>query len=118
MTTRSSGSVFAALAQEQADLALRSLAQRRNRHGAIHATRKAIRRLRSLLALCRHSLEPEVSVVDRKLKRLASGLSRLRNAHVVVVTASRLARGDDRDIWLDVASRLEARRDALLADAL
>lgn len=118
MTTRSSGSVFAALAQEQADLALRSLAQRRHRHGAIHATRKAIRRLRSLLALCRHSLEPEVSVVDRKLKRLASGLSRLRNAHVVVVTASRLARGDDRDIWLDVASRLAARRDALLADAL
>jgi CHAD domain-containing protein len=118
MTARSLGAVFAALAHQQVELALRSLTQRRNRHGAIHATRKAIRRLRSILALCHYSLEPEASAVDHELKRLATSLSRLRDAHVVVATASQLAEVDDREIWLDVASRLETRRDALLTDAL
>lgn len=97
---------------------MRSLAQRRNRHGAIHATRKAIRRLRSILALCRQALEPEVSDIDRALRHLGTGLSDLRDAHVVTTTALQLATGDERDLWLAAATHLAARREALLAEAL
>lgn len=118
MTTSSLGSVFADLAKEQAGKIARSLAQRSNRHNAIHATRKAIRRLRSILSLCHQALEPEVSAIDRRLKHLANSLSSLRDAHVVSATASQLAEGIDRDLWLDVAARLESRRDLLLVEAL
>jgi CHAD domain-containing protein len=97
---------------------MRSLAQRRNRQGSIHAARKAIRRLRSILALCRRALEPEVSVIDQKLKHLGDGLSDLRDAHVVATSALQLATGDEREVWIAVASRLEARREALLGAAL
>lgn len=97
---------------------MRSLAQRRNRHSAIHATRKAIRRLRSILALCRQALEPEVAGIDRALRRLGTGLSDLRDAHVVTTTALKLATGDERDPWLAAADQLAARREALLAQAL
>jgi len=118
MTASSSGLIFSALAEEQADKAVRSLAQRRNRHNAIHATRKAIRRLRSILSLCHQALDPEASAIDRGLRRVASSLSGLRDAHAVSATASQLAEGIDRDLWLDVAARLEARRDALLVDEM
>ena len=59
-----------------------------------------------------------MSVVDRRLKQLANSLSGLRDVHVVSVTASQLAGGLDRDLWLDVTAHLEARRDGLLAEAL
>jgi CHAD domain-containing protein len=111
-------SVFAALAAAQADQVVRSLAQRRNRHAAIHSTRKAIRRLRSILALCRQGLGQRVKVIDKGLKQLGASLSDLRDAHVAVTTASKLATGAERESWLVLASRLAARRDALLAQTL
>jgi CHAD domain-containing protein len=118
MTANSLGLIFSVLARKQVDRAVRSLAQRRNRHNAIHATRKAIRRLRSILSVCHQALEPEVSAIDRRLKDLANSLSSLRDAHVVSATASQIARGIDRELWLDVAARLEARRDVILVEAL
>ena len=111
-------SVFAALAAAQADQVVRSLAQRRNRHTAIHRTRKAIRRLRSILALCSQGLGQRVKVIDKRLKQLGVSLSDLRDAHVAVTTAQKLATGTEHESWLVLASRLAARRDALLAQTL
>jgi CHAD domain-containing protein len=113
-----SSSVFAALAATQADQAVRSLAQRRNRHTAIHRTRKAIRRLRSSLALCRQGLGQQVKAIDEGLKHLGASLSDLRDAHVMATTASKLATGDERESWIVLAAHLTARRDALLAETL
>lgn len=118
MNAPSLGSVFAALAAAQAAQAVRSLAQRRNRHAGIHRTRKAIRKLRSLLALCRPGLGPKVKAIDKGLKRLGTSLSDLRDAHVVAMTASKLATGDQPECWLALAARLTARHELLLADAL
>ena len=118
MNADSLGSVFAAMATAQAYQALRSLAQRRNRHTAIHHTRKAIRRLRSVLALCRQGLGPQMKAIDKGLKHLGASLSDLRDAHVVATTASKLATGDECESWLTLASRLIARHDALLSETL
>ncbi len=55
-------------------------------HAAIHAARKAIRRLRALLALLQDS-EMELKDEERSLQRLGDSLSDLRDAHVVVRAA-------------------------------
>lgn len=112
------GSTFAALAAEQADKAVCSLARRRNRHLAVHAARKAIRRLRSILCLCREALGADVAGIDRRCKRLVAGLSDLRDAHVVATTARGLAQKHDDDLWREVAAQLEGRRAKLLEDVL
>jgi len=97
---------------------MRYLAQRRNRHAAIHRTRKAIRRLRSLLALCRPGLGPKAKAIDKGLKHLGASLSQLRDAHVVATTAAKLATGDQSEGWLALAARLAARREQFLAETL
>ncbi len=112
------GATFATLAVEQADKAAGALARRRDRHLAVHAARKAIRRLRSILCLCREALGPDVAGIDRKCKRLAAGLSDLRDAHVVATTARRLTKEHGDDLWREVAAQLEARRGKLLEDVL
>jgi CHAD domain-containing protein len=112
------GSTFAALAAEQADKAVRSLARRSNQHLAVHAARKAIRRLRSILCLCREALGPDVAGIDRKCKRLDAGLSDPRDAHVVATTARGLAKKHDDDLWREVAAQLEDRRGRLLKGVL
>lgn len=112
------GSTFAALAAEQADKAVCSLARRRNRHLAVHAARKAIRRLRSILCLCQEALGADVAGIDHKCRRLAAGLSDLRDAHVVATTARGLAQKHDDDLWRKVAAQLEDRRKRLLEDVL
>ncbi len=112
------GPIFAALAAAQADSAARSLARRRNRHLAVHAARKAIRRLRSILCLCEDALGPEVAGIDRSCKRLARSLSGLRDAHVAAVTARDLASADDDDLWRTAAAWLEDRRERLLGASL
>lgn len=118
MTAHSPGPLFAAQAATQVDQAMRSLAQRRNRHSAIHRMRKAIRRLRSLLALCRPGLGPETDVIDNGLRQLCVDLSDLRDAHVVVVTASGLAGEGGQDTWSAGVAQLAARCESLLAKAL
>jgi len=118
MTAHSPGPLFAAQAAAQADQAMHSLAQRRNRHSAIHRMRKSIRRLRSLLALCRPGLGPEADVIDKGLRQLCVDLSDLRDAHVVAMTASGLAGESEQDIWSAAVEQLAARRENLLANAL
>ncbi len=118
MTAHFPGPAFAAQAAAQVDQAMRSLTQRRNRHITIHRMRKAIRRLRSLLALCQPGLGPETDVIDKGLRQLCVDLSDLRDAHVVVVTAGGLALDGGQSIWPAAMAKLAARREKLLAKAL
>jgi len=94
------------------------LRRRRHPHRAIHAVRRAVRRFRSMLALCVGVAPEEFEAIDRRVRRVGKRLSALRDAHVLVLTASRLRRGDGRDIWrlLDRWLRRERRR--LLAQSL
>lgn len=118
MVERSPGSIFAALAADLAESATRLLAQRKNRHLAIHAARKSIRRLRSVLDVCREALGPEIKGIDRRYKRIAASLSTLRDAHVVANTAGSLAQVEGNDPWHEVIVQLQRRRDTLMVEAL
>lgn len=112
------GVALAALAASDCKAICRSLRRATDRHRSVHEVRKRIRSLRSLLALAKSELGDDVSLIDRKLKRLASGLSKLRDAHVVVLLAEKLATGDEKTIWMAVASAMTQRRDRMLAQAM
>ncbi|HVI56262.1 MAG TPA: CHAD domain-containing protein [Luteibacter sp.] len=85
--------ILAEEAQRECAKADRALADAANRHKGIHEARKAIRRLRSLLRLVAPVLGDTIDAIDSRLRRLARGLSALRDAHVVVNTAE-LAAGE------------------------
>lgn len=95
----------------------RALASQRDIHAAVHEARKAVRRLRALLALARPQLE-DVEAADRALAGLGDGLSPLRDAHVLVTTAKTFAARNGERAWSPAIARLVARRDALLGQAL
>lgn len=95
---------------------LRALASTRRIHESVHEARKAIRRLRALLALIADAEWEDVDRIDRELQRLGDALSTLRDAHVAVGSAARLARRDAR--WAPLVDRLIAQRDAQLQQAL
>jgi hypothetical protein len=118
MAEASPGSLFAELAVDLADSISRLLARRKDRHLAIHAARKSIRRLRSVFDLCGKPLGPEVEGIDRQYKRIAASLSTLRDAQVVASTAAMLAKAEGSGSWQDVHTGLKRRRHALLAEAL
>jgi CHAD domain-containing protein len=101
-----------ALAREECRQIARALAAKRRIHPAIHDARKAIRRLRSLLALIEDRI-PEASAIDTAFEKLGDGLSALRDAHVVVETAEKFAK-HHRKQWRPAIQALEARRDARL----
>ncbi|HCR33912.1 MAG TPA: hypothetical protein DIV57_11115 [Stenotrophomonas sp.] len=86
-------------------------------HAAIHAARKAIRRLRALLALL-HDSALELDDADRRLQRLGDSLSDLRDAHVVVQAAVYLQDAHAAEAWPGIIARLVQRRDRLLQEAL
>ncbi len=86
-------------------------------HAAIHAARKAIRRLRALLALLQDSAL-ELDDADRRLQRLGDSLSDLRDAHVVVQAAVYLQDAHAAEAWPGIIARLVQRRDRLLQEAL
>lgn len=104
------------LARDECRAIARALAVRRRIHPAIHDARKAIRRLRALLALVETRL-PAASAIDRQLERMGDGLSALRDAHVVVEVARHHAL-HHRKRWAESIQRLEARRDVLLERVL
>ncbi len=76
------------LAQDGARV-LAALAAPCDQNEGIHAARKAIRRMRAVLALLDED-EFELEREDRSLRRLGKSLSALRDAHVVVEAAKRL----------------------------
>ena len=121
MTNRTSSELGLALASHmaaQAGVATRALNQAKDRHRAVHEARKAIRRIRSGLALAGKTVGAQLAPIDTELRRLARGLSRLRDAHVIVAAAKQMGQTDPTDIWTQVSHRLELRRDRLLAEAL
>lgn len=86
-------------------------------HAAVHAARKAIRRLRAVLAL----LQPSglaLRGIDAALQALGDGLSALRDAHVAVETAVRLSTQATGLDWTRLIDALQERRAQLLAMAL
>jgi CHAD domain-containing protein len=104
------------LARDECRAIGRALAARRRIHPAIHDARKAVRRLRALLALVEDRIEA-AKPIDRSLERLGDGLSLLRDAHVVIETARKIA-GGRRKLWKPAIEALEARRDERLHRAL
>jgi len=105
------------LARDECRAIAAALAAKRRIHPAIHDARKAIRRLRSLLALVEQRIA-DATPIDRQLERLGDGLSLLRDAHVVIETAHKLAAGGQRKLWKPAIEALEARRDERLQRAL
>ncbi|WP_419403855.1 CHAD domain-containing protein [Stenotrophomonas rhizophila] len=82
----------------------------------IHAARKAIRRMRAVLALLDED-EFELEREDRSLRRLGKSLSALRDAHVVVEAAKRLQVLHPGPAWAGVVGTLEQRRADILQRA-
>lgn len=92
------------------------------RHRGVHEARKAIRRLRAVLELAHARFGRRAQRLDARLKTLAGSLSALRDAHVVVDLAGRLARRatdeEERRRWSAARRRLVVRRQQLLASTL
>ncbi|UXI69691.1 CHAD domain-containing protein [Tahibacter amnicola] len=100
---------------EQADRHWRRV--QRHPHAAIHESRKALRRFRSLLALG-IGVPPDLTdVLDRQARRLGRGLSRLRDAHVLAV-ARMPADGATAAAWKSLREHLVQRRDAIVREML
>ena len=97
---------------------LRALASGRRIDVSIHEARKAIRRLRALLALVADAQWGGIKRVDRELQRLGDGLSPLRDAHVAVITAKHCLRAHGEATWTPVVDQLVVRRNALMQQAL
>jgi len=117
MASKSLGLELAAVASRQAHEVRQALEKKRDRHLAVHAARKAIRRLRATLALGRDVFGAEFDAIDKSLDRLADGLSVLRDAQVVVEAAAKLA-NDRQPYWKKISGQLKHRRDLLLDAAL
>lgn len=79
-------------AREQFDIALRiATTTGDERSLAVHATRKALKRLRALLRLVRGPISPEVYRTDNEaMKLVAAELSRIRDMWVMAETLSRI----------------------------
>lgn len=104
------GNAAHALARREYRCISRSLAVRSDLHGGIHRARKAIRRLRALLALIGDRIDG-VEAIDRKLSRLGDGFSRVRDAQVVLAIAQGVAARGDAVAWQPLLEHLAARRD-------
>ncbi|WP_282295283.1 CHAD domain-containing protein [Stenotrophomonas sp. PS02289] len=77
------------MARREGALILQGLAPTESPEQAIHSARKAIRRLRALLALLEGSAL-DLDRADVDLQRLGDSLSDMRDAHVVTEAAERL----------------------------
>ncbi|WP_367345968.1 CHAD domain-containing protein [Stenotrophomonas bentonitica] len=88
-----------------------------DQNDAIHAARKAIRRMRALLALLVAD-DLDLDREDFALRRLGKGLSDMRDAHVVVETARRLQTIHPDPGWQHVIEALELRRTRILQRSL
>ncbi len=117
-TSPAPGSLLATLARKECKAVAKALANRKDRHRGIHEARKAIRRLRSLIALVGDAVGNETAKIDIALRHLAKRLSALRDSQVAVAMAEKLAGGDDAGEWAIAAQVLAAQRDLLLEKEL
>lgn len=94
-------------------------ASRKHPHRAVHEVRKAVRRFRSVLALCGDAAPEAFERIDRRVRRIGKALSALRDAHVLVGTVAKVRRRDARAaIWNELDALFVAQRAALLERAL
>lgn len=94
-------------------------ASRKHPHRAVHEVRKAVRRFRSVLALCGDAAPEAFERIDRRVRRIGKALSALRDAHVLVGTVAAVRRRDARAaIWNELDALVVAQRAALLKRAL
>lgn len=118
----SAGELLAAMAQRHDRRIGRALADARHRHSGIHRARKGLRAQRALLALLRPALDPagraRLDRVDARLKRLCKGLSRLRDAHVAVLTAEALDVASSPGLRQRLVKALTRQRDRVARQAL
>jgi CHAD domain-containing protein len=112
------GSSLAALARKECKAVAKALANRKDRHRGIHEARKALRRLRSLLALISDAVGNESGKIDIALRNQAKRLSALRDAQVAMAMAEKLAAGDESGEWAIAAQVLAVQRDLLLETEL
>ena len=92
-----------------------------HRHRGIHEARRAIRRVRSILAFVPAKGGASADRIDRKLRALARELSPLRDAHVAFQLAAQRVADDaanDHARWQEIARGLRRARDRLLKKAL
>lgn len=84
-------------------------------HRAVHETRKAIRRLRAVLTLCDSADSKAIKRVIASVRAVGKSLSRLRDAHVIVQTATTLSQqGAHPAEWGVLVQALKERRDEAL----
>lgn len=112
------GGALAALAARECRAIDRALANTRNRHGGIHRARKGIRSLRAILALAEPMPDDAAGRIDRRLRKLARGLSALRDAFVAMQAAQSLAKGESEALWQAYSIALEKARDQAFRSAL
>jgi CHAD domain-containing protein len=96
----------------------RALANTRDRHGGIHAARKGLRRLKSLLRLGESVFGHALPAIEERIGKLATGLSPLRDAHVAVNLARDMAGPRPSAAWATAIATLEHREDGRLVEAL
>ncbi|WNH52035.1 CHAD domain-containing protein [Stenotrophomonas oahuensis] len=89
MSKQGVGEKAHALAKRECAAILQGLSATGTPEPAIHSARKAIRRLRGLLALLERS-QLDLDRADASLQRLGDSLSDMRDAHVVAEAAERL----------------------------
>ncbi len=106
-----------ALALKECQAIQRALENREDVCEGIHEARRALRRLRSLLALAEDCVDG-LDAPDRTLQRLCKGLSTLRDAHVATVAARKMEGEGESASWQPLVEQLLRRRDTLLAQAL
>lgn len=97
MSRSSTGEKLGRIVRHDCEVARQALAAPGSVHGRVHEARKAIRRVRSILALVEERLD--VGSADRALQRVGDSLSRLRDAHATVETLSRVNELDGGGRW-------------------
>ncbi len=106
-----------ALARRECAAILQGLSPTDAPEPAIHSARKAIRRLRALLALLERS-ELDLDRADASLQRLGDSLSDMRDAHVVAEAAQRL-QADHPEVQLGpVCEALQRRSERVMRNEL
>jgi CHAD domain-containing protein len=89
------GGILRDYACSELDRAIAHLGWRGGRvHEGVHQARKSLRRTRAVLALGRPVLGPGADLIDREVRRVNRGLSRMRDAQALVETLDRLIRKD------------------------
>lgn len=108
------GTFLSALARKECKAIAKAMGSAKDRHRGIHDARKAIRRLRSLLSLVSGAVGHDTAKIDLALQKQAKRLCALRDSHVAVLIAQKLAATDDTGEWAVAAQVLAVQRDLLL----